>query len=100
MTLFRVVVNPTYADLQWFRFLVKKRPKSSPFYFSTPFKPSVYAVSGVWQSSCNRERYGWKDKNSKNQSKIIPLASKIRLPNPDFKPFFDNQLSGTIGRDD
>lgn len=46
MTLFRVVVNPTYADLQWFRFLVKKRPKSSPFYFSTPFKPSVYAVSG------------------------------------------------------
>lgn len=35
--------------------LEKKRQKSSHFYFSTPFKPSVYAVSGVWQSSCNRE---------------------------------------------
>jgi hypothetical protein len=33
MTLFRVVVNPTYADLQWFRFLVKKRQNSSTFYF-------------------------------------------------------------------
>lgn len=44
MTLFRVVVNPTYADLQWFRFLVKKGQKSSTFYFRTPLKPSVYAV--------------------------------------------------------
>nr|DAD91731.1 MAG TPA: hypothetical protein [Phage sp. ctv3H3]DAW85516.1 MAG TPA: hypothetical protein [Caudoviricetes sp.] len=33
MTLFRVVVNPTYADLQWFRFLVKKRQKLSSFKF-------------------------------------------------------------------
>lgn len=31
MTLFRVVVNSTYADLQWFRFLVKKWRKLSSF---------------------------------------------------------------------
>lgn len=74
--------------------------KSSHFYFSTPLKPSVYAVFFEWQSCGNRETYGWKNKNSKNQSKIIPLDLKIQLPNPDFKPYFDDPLNGTIGRDD
>lgn len=66
MTLFRVVVNPTYADLQWFRFLVKKRPKSSPFYFSTPLKPSVYAVPGDLCSLWYRETWIFRQKRPKN----------------------------------
>ena len=35
--------------------LEKKRQKSSPFYFSTPLKPSVYAVFGTLLLCCNRE---------------------------------------------
>lgn len=35
--------------------LEKKRQKSSPFYFSTPLKPSVYAVFDTCQSCCNRD---------------------------------------------
>lgn len=46
--------------------LVKKRRKSSPFYFSTPLKPSVYAVFDPCQSCCNRETWIFRQKRPKN----------------------------------
>lgn len=59
--------------------LEKKAQKIPWFYFSTPLKPSVYAVSGVWQSSCNRDTYRWQHKNSKKESKIFPFLKKYVL---------------------
>ena len=76
--------------------LEKKRQKSSHFYFSTPFKPSVYAVSGVWQSSCNRDTYRWQDNLSKNQPKIFPFK-KIRALNAVFIRVLAVVLRGHIG---
>nr|DAW85517.1 MAG TPA: hypothetical protein [Caudoviricetes sp.] len=47
--------------------LEKKRQKSSPpFYFSTPLKPSVYAVFGTLLSCCNRETWIFRQKRPKN----------------------------------
>ncbi len=45
MTLFRVVVNSTYADLQWFRFLVKKWRKL------VSFEKYVYLYTRILQYS-------------------------------------------------
>lgn len=94
MILFRVVVNPTYADLQWFRFLVKKRPKSSPFYFSTPFKPSVYAVSGDLCSLWYRRDMDIQTKTSK---KFLGFIFKGTLKPVFIRVFLDTNLV-VIGR--
>ena len=67
--------------------LEKKRQKSSHFYFLTPLKPSVYAVSGVWQSSCNRETYRWQDNLSKNQPKIFPFKKNTCFKCSIYKSF-------------
>ena len=53
--------------------LEKKRQKSSPFYFSTPLKPSVYAVFGTCQSCCNRGHVDGSIKIVKKSPKSSPF---------------------------
>lgn len=67
--------------------LVKKRRKSSHFYFSTPLKPSVYAVFEPCQSCCNRETYRWQDNLSKNQPKIFPFKKNTCFKCSIYKSF-------------
>lgn len=62
MTLFRVVVNPTYADLQWFRFLVKKRQKVPTFIFRHRLNP-VFMRTFLSINLPVIGRHGYLDKN-------------------------------------
>lgn len=52
--------------------LVKKWQKSSPFYFSTPLKPSVYAVFWV----CASWTYRKNGEIVKKSQKTSPLPQK------------------------
>lgn len=66
MTLFRVVVNSTYADLQWFRFLVK----SGENYLPLNFKYRLNSVFVRYLKNQFRGRIGEMIDFSKKNAKI------------------------------
>ena len=56
--------------------LVKKSQKTSPFYFRTPIKPSVYAVFETFVKYNNRKNMNFGKKTSKNFSVTSQKLSK------------------------